>query len=197
MGLANCNFPLTQPKPEPPNSNIIYSCCFNTDASLLFVAISEILVVYNADTGEVVTKPTRAGISALIQLRNPSTASPSPRTEKPLPQPGTYLWIQQWPHLHSLEIQPRLWEKDRAGPQTHSERRHPYPRVQPPDLRTVQWRSRRFCSLHPRQERNSQGKVQRKDHLSRMVCWWTDFGFRDNQRNPILQTKEPRWKERT
>ena len=71
VGLANCNFPLIQPKPEPPNSNVIYSCCFNTDASLLFVAISEILVVYNADTGEVVTKPTRAGKKDLIQPKNP------------------------------------------------------------------------------------------------------------------------------
>ena len=51
-----------QPKPEPPNSNVIFSCTYNTDGTLLFVAISEILVVYNADTGEVVTKPTRAGI---------------------------------------------------------------------------------------------------------------------------------------
>lgn len=58
---ANRTQSVIQPKPEPPNSNVIYSCTFNTDATLLFVAISDILVVYNADTGEVVTKPTRAG----------------------------------------------------------------------------------------------------------------------------------------
>ena len=51
MVLANCNSPSIQPKPEPPNSNVIYSCTYNSDNTLLFVAISEILVVYNADTG--------------------------------------------------------------------------------------------------------------------------------------------------
>ena len=51
MVRANCNSTLIQPKPEPPNSNVIYSCTYNTDNTLLFVAISEILVVYNADSG--------------------------------------------------------------------------------------------------------------------------------------------------
>jgi hypothetical protein len=58
---TNCTYFPTQPKPEPPNSNVIYSCTFNTDGSLLFVVIADILVVYNSENGEVVTKPTRAG----------------------------------------------------------------------------------------------------------------------------------------
>ena len=40
MVVANCNSLLTQPKPEPPNSNVIYSCTYNSDNTLLFVAIS-------------------------------------------------------------------------------------------------------------------------------------------------------------
>lgn len=58
---ANCKYSIMQPKPEPPNSNIIYSCTFNTDGTMLFVVISDILVVYNAENGEVITKPTKAG----------------------------------------------------------------------------------------------------------------------------------------
>jgi hypothetical protein len=78
---TNCNLPIIQPKPEPPNSNVIFSCTFNTDGTLVFVVISDILVVYNSETGEVVTKPTRAGKSYNIQPKNPSTASPSQKME--------------------------------------------------------------------------------------------------------------------
>lgn len=49
--LADCTCYLIQPKPEPPNSNVIYSCTFNPEGTLLFVAISDILVVYNAENG--------------------------------------------------------------------------------------------------------------------------------------------------
>jgi len=55
-----------QPKPEPPSTNMIYSCTFNTDGTLIFVVISEILAVYSAESGELVTKPTKAGIHSLI-----------------------------------------------------------------------------------------------------------------------------------
>jgi hypothetical protein len=58
---ANRTSLLRQPKPEPPNSNKILSCAYNTDGTFLLVAISEILVIYNADTGSVVTKPVRVG----------------------------------------------------------------------------------------------------------------------------------------
>ena len=68
---ANRTFLSRQPKPEPPNSNVIFSCTYNTEGTLLFVAISEILVVYNADTGEVVTKPTRAGTIATNAAKEP------------------------------------------------------------------------------------------------------------------------------
>lgn len=48
MVLTDCKFLFIQPKPDPPGSNVIYSCTFNPDGTLLFVAISDILVVYNA-----------------------------------------------------------------------------------------------------------------------------------------------------
>lgn len=60
MVVANCNCALIQPKPEPPNSNVIYSCAYSADGNFLFVVISDILVVYNAETGDVITKPTKA-----------------------------------------------------------------------------------------------------------------------------------------
>lgn len=62
------NSPLIQAKPEPPNTNTVWSCTFNpctfsfySEGTLLFVTISDILVVYNAENGDVVTKPTKAG----------------------------------------------------------------------------------------------------------------------------------------
>ena len=51
VAIADRTFPSIQPKPEPPNSNVIYSCTFNTDGSLLFVVIADILVVYNSENG--------------------------------------------------------------------------------------------------------------------------------------------------
>jgi WD40 repeat protein len=60
VDLANRKYSYIQPKPEPPNSNVIYSCAYSTDGNFLFVVISDILVVYNAETGDVITKPTKA-----------------------------------------------------------------------------------------------------------------------------------------
>ncbi len=57
---ADRNYVYIQPKPEPPSSNVIYSCTYSSDGNFLFVVISDILVVYNAETGDVITKPTKA-----------------------------------------------------------------------------------------------------------------------------------------
>lgn len=60
---------LTQSKPEPPNTNTVWSSTFNPgrilpailDGTLLFATVSDILVVYNVENGDVVTKPSKAG----------------------------------------------------------------------------------------------------------------------------------------
>lgn len=95
VGLANSISTPIQPKPEPPNSNVIFSCTFNTDGTLLFVVISDILVVYNADNGEVVTKPTRAGKTISIQLKNLSMLLPLPKTGRLSPLLRTSISIQK------------------------------------------------------------------------------------------------------
>jgi hypothetical protein len=67
---------------------------FNSEGTLLFVTISDILVVYNAENGDVVTKPTKAGTTKrLTQLRMSLTVSHSHVTANFLPRDRNNLLI--------------------------------------------------------------------------------------------------------
>lgn len=194
MGLANSISPSIQPKPEPPNSNVIFSCTFNTDGTLLFVVISDILVVYNADNGEVVTKPTRAGKYIFIQPKNQSMPLPLPKMERLLPQHRTSISIQKWPHLYPLEIQPWIRKENWTRPQTHPKWCYSNPFLQPSHLRIIQWRSCRPRLIHSRKERNPQVEVQGEDYQFFLVSRWTNPCFWNNQWDSFIPPEKPWWK---